>query len=124
MINMRRAFTRHTTTQAFLVLRGEGHFNDWNEWVNGEESEPVPFSATITPIGNSEEASYGTSLDARPEGERLKTYLQFTSTTHMPINAIILYRQFKLKVVNEGEYNAAGFHSIIAENIKGKALYA
>lgn len=123
MINMRRAFTRHTTTRAWLVLKGDGYFNEWNEWVDGEETPPAPFSVTVTPIGSSEEASYGSALDARPEGERTKTYLQFTSRTAMPMNSYILYQQFKFKVVQEAEYRAAGFHSVIAENVKGKSLY-
>lgn len=123
MINMRRAFTKHTTTRAYLVLHGDGYFDEYNEWVRGEETPPQPFSVTVTPIGNSEEASYGSALDARPEGERIKTYLQFTSRTDMPMNSFIYYRQFKFKVVQEAEYTAAGFHSVIAENVRGKEEY-
>lgn len=120
MINMRRAFTRNTTTVAYLALRGEGYWNDDNEWVRGDESPSTPFMVTATPVGMSDYASFGSTLEALPEGERVSTYLQFTSTVDMPINSIIYYLQFKFKVVRQAEYTAAGFHSIIAENLRGK----
>ncbi|MGL4483429.1 MAG: hypothetical protein ACRCUS_00610 [Anaerovoracaceae bacterium] len=120
MIKMRRAFNRHTTTTCYLQLSGEGFWDDNNEWVEGVATPPQPFMATATPVGMNSVDSFGTTLEARPEGERSSTYLQFTSKMQMPMKAIIFYKEFKFKIVRVAEYSAAGFYSVIAENIRGK----
>ena len=121
MISMRRAFTRNTTTIAYQSLKGEGYWDEDNVWVQGVETTPQPFMVTATPVGMSDYASFGSTLEALPEGERVSTYLQFSSPTEMPINTFIYYKEFKFKVVRAAEYSAAGFYSVIGENIRGKA---
>lgn len=123
MIKMRRAFTKHTTTRAYLSLEAEGYWDDNNEWVDGAQSPLVPFNATVTPVGMADYSSFGHVLDALPEGERVQSYLQFTSLTEMPINSFIHYLGGKYKIIRDAEYTAADFYSVIAENVKGKEGY-
>lgn len=120
MINQRRAFTKHTTTKAYLQLFGDGYWDEFNEWVRGEATTATPFNVTVTPVGMAEDSSFGAILEARPEGERVQEYLQFTSTTEMPMNSIIYYRLGKYKVVRNAQYAAAGFYSVIGEDVRGK----
>lgn len=123
MINMKRAFTRHTTVVAYLELSGEGYFNEYNEWEKGTASELQPIRATITPAGMADQAVFGTLLEARPEGERIAKYLQISSTTEMPINSKIFYLEGIYKVVRLSDYRAAGFHTVIAEDVRGKYAF-
>ncbi len=120
MINMRRAFTTHTTTTAHLVLLAEGYWDENNEWVSGANSPPVPFSVTVMPVGMAEDSSFGAILEALPEGERIQEYLKFTSLTEMPINSFVYYNTGKFKIIRDAEYSAAGFFSVIGENVRGK----
>lgn len=120
MINMRRAFNRYTTTVAYLELPSMGYFNEYNEWVHGASTPPQPFRVTATPVGMADHASYGTVLEARPEGERVASFLQFSSVTEMPINSFIYYKEFKYKVIRLSDYRAAGFHTVVGENVRGK----
>ncbi len=121
MINMRRAFTRHTTTNnAGLQLLGTGYWDEYNEWVVGEASQPIPFMVTVTPVGMAEDSSFGAVLEALPEGERVQEYLKFTSPTEMPMNSYIYYLSGKYKVIRDAEYSAMGFYSVIGEDVRGK----
>lgn len=124
MISMRRAFTKHTTTRAHLVMQGEGYYDENNEWVAGESTAPVAFNATITPVGMADYSSFGHVLEALPEGERVQSYIQISSTIEVPINSHVLYLGNIYKIIRDAEYRAAGFYTTIGENIRGKEAEA
>jgi hypothetical protein len=120
MINMRRAFTKHTTLKAYLQTFQEGSWDENNEWTEGTMSRPMPFLVTATPTGSADEGSYGARLNADNIGERTKKFMQFTSRTDMPMNSIITVYNDKYKVVREGYYDAMGFHTVVAEGVSDK----
>lgn len=121
MINMRRAFTRHTTLKAYLQTFEEGSWDDDNNWVEGVMSRPMPFSVTATPTGSADEGSYGARLDADHIGERVKSFMQFTSRTEMPINSIITVYNQRFKITREGNYSDAGYWTTVGERVDTKA---
>jgi len=123
MIKMTRAFNKHTTARAYLSVVNEGYWDEFNEWVSGEESPRMPINATITPVGMADYASFGHVLEANPEGERIQSYIQISSLTALPINSFVYYLNGKYKVIRDAEYTAAGFYTTIAENVRGKEWY-
>lgn len=120
MIKMTRAFNRNTTTRVYVVVKQEGYWDEDNEWVEGTESPPIPFNCTILPVDGFDEEGGGNRLHALPEGERVSSFFRITSTKRIPINSEVLYKEYKLKVIGESDYEAAGFYSVIAEDIRDK----
>lgn len=122
MISMRRAFTKHTTARAYLQTVSEGSYNEYNEWEEGALSQPIPINVTPKPVGDIDAgATFGAQLEARPEGERVKEYMKFYSTTEMPMNSFINYNDREFKVVSIADYTAAQFYCVTGEYAGGKS---
>ncbi|MBG6242985.1 MAG: hypothetical protein EKE20_14705 [Candidatus Symbiopectobacterium sp. Dall1.0] len=115
MMNLRRAFNRHTTSsKPTIEIYVEGHYDDRNMWVDDSWKPPVKLMCTPIPFGDREDGVSGQQLKATPVGERLPAYIQIHSRQPMPMKSYINCYGIRYKVIQVGEYDYAGFHKVIA----------
>ena len=121
-MNLRRAFNSHTTIKGQISYRLDGVWDSKNNWVEGGLTIPKDFRVVPTPSGNRDDASYGDSLQARPELERIPSHMKFLSRTDMPINCIVVVYGNTYKITKRGNYKGYGFHSavgVLTQVVKG-----
>lgn len=117
MIDVSEAFDDDTTVQATLQLQIAGAWDADNQWVQGGYGAPTNISVTPFPAGNVAAAAYGEELKAEFFGERTPEFKRFLSTTKMPINSRISYRNYSFKVIRVGDYKAGGYFEVVGARL-------
>lgn len=117
MISVRRAFSRHTTTEVILEEMVEGHWDNDNQWVEAMYNTPRKIRATPLPQGDADSNTFGEELEAQRYGERAPAFMKFLSTSFMPQNSRLTVYGITYKVTRVGDYSSGGYYSVVATAI-------
>jgi len=124
MINVSRAFNRHTTSKAYIQVEAEGHYDDDNLWVSGELSAPRPIMVTPRPYGDRDSGTYGERLEAGQIGERKPSFILIhtKATFDLGVNNFFSIYGSTYKVIRKGDYSGGGYYDWVGERVKDPNL--
>lgn len=122
MINQRLAFNRFTTSKRHtLELYIPGGYDALNNWVGDSYSPPVRgFRCTPIPYGDRDSGIGGQKLMATDVGERQPAFMRIHSRTKMPMKSIITVYGIRYKVIEDDNYDDAGFFVVVAAKVLEK----
>lgn len=117
MISVRRAFNRHTTTEVLHSIRVAGTWDINNQWVEGTLNAPTKILATPIPQGDKDAGVFGEQMQAHKIGEREPSFMKFHSRVKIEVNELLTVYNTTYKVIRVGNYDAAGFRSVVGAKI-------
>lgn len=109
-VNMRRAFTRHTTTPMYFMTFSEGSYDDDNIFHEGVMSRPTMLHGVVNHFSDRDLLLDGSDSSSEGDGLEWTRYNAKLSTRQeLKINDRVVYKGINYKVVSLRDNSDSGF---------------